>query len=171
MPGVGTVGWGSVQDGHFLISKPLIRPANADLNMTLALALVSMFFGFITSSPTQDQKLFGMIYSASKQKERRRRNHYYCLVPLFLAVGIIEILSIIFRPVSLTFRLFGNIFGGESLLHSMFVLGDKFGLAWIVPLPFYFMEVLIALVQALVFMLLVAVYIGLICNHGDEEAH
>ena len=50
----------------------------------------------------------------------------------------------------------------------MFVLGDKFGLAWIVPLPFYFMEVLIALVQ-LVFMLLVAVYIGLICNHGDEE--
>ncbi len=172
MPGVGTVGWGSVQDGHFLISKPLIRPANADLNMTLALALVSMFFWFYYIFAYAGPKvIWHDLFGVKAEKKDVGAIIYYCLVPLFLAVGIIEILSIIFRPVSLTFRLFGNIFGGESLLHSMFVLGDKFGLAWIVPLPFYFMEVLIALVQALVFMLLVAVYIGLICNHGDEEAH
>ena len=86
---------------------------------------------------------------------------------MFLAVGVIEIVSILFRPVSLTFRLFGNVYGGESLLHSMFTLIP--GLEWILPLPFYFMEVLIGLVQALVFMLLIAVYIGLMCNHGDEH--
>ena len=96
---------------------------------------------------------------------------YTFLVPLFLAVGVIEILSIIFRPVSLTFRLYGNVFGGESLLHKMMVLGDNFNMAWLVPLPFYFMELLIGLVQALVFMLLVSVYIGLICNHQEGEEH
>jgi F-type H+-transporting ATPase subunit a len=53
----------------------------------------------------------------------------------------------------------------------MFLLGDKVGLAFIVPLPFYMMELLIGIVQALVFMLLVAVYIGLICNHPEEEEH
>jgi F-type H+-transporting ATPase subunit a len=98
---------------------------------------------------------------------------------IFLAVGFIEVISIIFRPVSLTFRLFGNVFGGESLLHSMFHLGHKLGFPdWlsgismiVVPIPFYMLEVLIGIIQALVFMLLVAVYIGLICNHGDEEEH
>jgi F-type H+-transporting ATPase subunit a len=96
---------------------------------------------------------------------------------LFIAVGLIEVLSILFRPISLTFRLFGNVYGGESLLHSMFYLGDKLGLSgnWInflmtvAPIPFYFMEVLIGIVQALVFMLLVSVYIGLICNHEEEH--
>ena len=96
---------------------------------------------------------------------------------LFIAVGFIEILSIIFRPVSLSFMLFVNVFGGESLLHSMFLLGEDLGLPElvskismvIIPLPFYFMEMLIGLVQALVFMLLVSVYIGLICNHGYDH--
>jgi F-type H+-transporting ATPase subunit a len=96
---------------------------------------------------------------------------------LFIAVGLIEVLSILFRPVSLTFRLFGNVFGGESLLHSMFNLGNILGLPdiatkitmVIAPIPFYFMEVLIGFVQALVFMLLVSVYIGLICNHEEEH--
>jgi F-type H+-transporting ATPase subunit a len=92
-------------------------------------------------------------------------------------VGFIEILSIVFRPVSLSFRLFGNVFGGESLLHSMFLLGQNLGLPdiaskvsmFIVPIPFYFMEMLIGLVQALVFMLLVSVYIGLICKHEEDH--
>ena len=85
---------------------------------------------------------------------------------MFFGVGIIEVISILFRLVSLTFRLFGNIFGGENLLTSMHGI-----FAYILPVPFYFLEMLIALIQALVFTLLVAVYIGLICNHGDEEEH
>lgn len=172
LPGVGTIGWGNEVDGHFIVSNALIRPGNADLNMTLALALVSMlcwfYFIFAFAGP---KVIWHDLFGVKAKKKDVGTVIYYCLVPLFLAVGVIEILSIIFRPVSLTFRLFGNMFGGESLLHSMFVLGDKLGLAWVVPVPFYFMEILIALVQALVFMLLVSVYIGLICNHGEGEDH
>ena len=89
-------------------------------------------------------------------------------------------ISILFRPISLSFRLFGNVYGGESLLHSMFHMGDGLPdyLSWLsnvmmvaVPVPFYFLEVLIGLVQALVFMLLVSVYIGLICNHEEGDGH
>lgn len=172
LPGVGTIGWGNEVDGHFVVKDKLIRPGNADLNMTLALALVSMlcWFYFIFAYAGPKVILYDLFGTKAKKKDVGTVI-YYCLVPLFLAVGVIEILSIVFRPVSLTFRLFGNVFGGESLLHSMFVLGDKFGLAWVIPVPFYFMELLIGIVQALVFMLLVAVYIGLICNHGEGEEH
>ena len=171
-PGVGTIGYGHEVEGHFNVTQPLIRPGNADLNMTLALALVSMVCWFYLIFRYAGTKAILFDIFGTKAKKRDVGTViYYCLVPLFLAVGIIEILSIIFRPVSLTFRLFGNVFGGESLLHEMFLLGDKVGLAFIVPLPFYMMELLIGIVQALVFMLLVAVYIGLICNHPDGEEH
>ena len=83
---------------------------------------------------------------------------------IFLGAGVIEVISIIFRPFSLSFRLFGNVFGGENLIHAMSGL-----FKWGLPIPFYFLEILIGLVQALVFTLLVSVYIGLICNHGDEH--
>ena len=78
-------------------------------------------------------------------------------------MGFIEVISIVFRPISLSLRLYGNVFGGENLLHNMTGL-----VAWIVPIPFYFLEFLIGFVQALVFTLLVAVYIGSICNHEAE---
>ena len=171
-PGVGTIGYGHEVDGHFNVTQPLVRPGNADLNMTFALALVSMICWFYLIFRYAGTKVILYDLFGTKAKKRDVGTIiYYCLVPLFLAVGIIEILSIMFRPVSLTFRLFGNVFGGESLLHQMFVLGDKIGLAFIVPLPFYMMELLIGIVQALVFMLLVAVYIGLICNHSEGEEH
>jgi F-type H+-transporting ATPase subunit a len=89
---------------------------------------------------------------------------YYFLFVLFFGVGLIEIISILVRPVSLSFRLFGNILGGENLIHAMYGMQK-----WVLPVPFYFLELLIGFVQALVFTLLVSVYIGLICNHGDEE--
>ena len=171
-PGVGTIGYGHEVDGHFNVTQPLIRPGNADLNMTLALALVSMVcWLYLIFRYAGTKAILFDIFGTKAKKKDVGTVIYYCLVPLFLAVGLIEILSIIFRPVSLTFRLFGNVFGGESLLHEMFLLGDKVGLAFIVPLPFYMMELLIGIVQALVFMLLVAVYIGLICNHPDGEEH
>jgi F-type H+-transporting ATPase subunit a len=90
---------------------------------------------------------------------------YYPLFIIFFGAGLIEIISIAFRPVSLSFRLFGNIYGGENLMHAMSAI-QKWGL----PAPFYFLELLIGFVQAFVFTLLVSVYIGLICNHGDDHA-
>ena len=92
------------------------------------------------------------------------------LIVVFLAVGILEVISIMFRPVSLSFRLYGNIFAGENLLEAMAIMGGKW-FGWLVPLPFYFMELIVGLVQALVFMLLTAIFTGLMCQHGDDHAH
>jgi F-type H+-transporting ATPase subunit a len=92
------------------------------------------------------------------------------MVPIFLAVGVLEIISIMIRPVALTFRLFGNIYGGEQTLEKLMALVPA-KLAFLPALPFYFMELLVGLVQALVFMLLTAVFLRLICEHAGEEAH
>ena len=94
---------------------------------------------------------------------------------IFIFVGCIEVISILFRPVSLSLRLFGNVYAGENLLHTMQHLGDplpafiRFPLAVIIPLPFYFLELLVAVVQALVFTLLCAVYLQLSTTH--DESH
>ena len=61
----------------------------------------------------------------------------------------------------------GNVFGGENLINNIMALAPW--TKYLLPVPFYFLEILIGVVQALVFTLLVAVYIGSICNHGDEE--
>ena len=170
LPGVGTIGYGHADEDHFKISKPLIRPGNADLNMTLALALVANLFWVYFIVKFAGLKAIVKDWFGNKADKSEVSSLIFgFLGVIFLAVGFIEVVSILFRPVSLTFRLFGNVFGGESLLHSMFYLVPQ--LKWILPVPFYFMEVLIGLVQALVFMLLISVYIGLICNHDEGEHH
>ncbi len=143
----------------------LIRPGNADMNSTIALALVAMacwlYFILRYAGPKAVlQDLFG---NKADRKEIPAAIYYFLFV-VFFGVGLIEIISILFRPVSLSFRLFGNIMGGESLIHAMYGVQK-----WVLPVPFYILELLIGFVQALVFTLLVSVYIGLICNHGDEE--
>jgi F-type H+-transporting ATPase subunit a len=84
---------------------------------------------------------------------------------VFLAAGMLEVISILFRPVSLSFRLYGNVFAGENMLEAM--AGVVPSLAWLLPVPFYFLELLVGLVQALVFMLLTAVFTLLICQHEE----
>ena len=88
------------------------------------------------------------------------------MIVVFFAAGCLEIVSILFRPVSLSFRLYGNVFAGENMLEAMATIVP--GLGWLLPIPFYFMELLVGLVQAMVFMLLTAVFTLLICQH--EEA-
>ena len=155
-PGVGTIYF----HGH-----ELIRPGNADLNGTIALALVAivcwLYFIMRYAGPAL---VFKDIFGNKADKNDVPAAIYYPLFLVFFAVGLIEIVSIAFRPISLSFRLFGNVFGGENLLHSMSAITP-----WILPVPFYFLELLIGFVQALVFTLLVSVYIGLICNHGDDH--
>ena len=178
LPGVGTIGQGIQEGNHFKITKPLIRPGNADLNMTLALALIANLCWVYFIVRYAGLKAIIKDWFGNKADKTQVNFLVFGLLGiLFIAVGFIEVLSILFRPVSLTFRLFGNVYGGESLLHSMFYLGETLNLnetlinisMAIAPIPFYFMEVLIGLVQAMVFMLLVSVYIGLICNHEEEN--
>ena len=90
------------------------------------------------------------------------------MVIVFFAVGCLEIVSILFRPISLSFRLYGNTFAGENMLETM---STHFpGLGWLLPIPFYFLELLVGLVQAMVFMLLTAVFTLLICQHEKDDA-
>ena len=142
-----------------------IRPGNADMNGTIALAVVSfigwLYFIMRYAGP---KLVLKDIFGNKADKREVPAIIYYPLFGLFFAVGLIEIVSILFRPISLSFRLFGNVFGGENLLHSMSAITP-----WVLPVPFYFLELLIGFVQALVFTLLVSVYIGLICNHGDDH--
>ena len=162
-PGVGTIYIEDHSTGNWM---EMVRPANADLNSTGALAAVAIiaWFYFIMryAGPAAVLK---DIFGNKAEKNEVPAAIYYPLFVIFFAVGLIEVVSIIFRPISLSLRLFGNVFGGESLMHAMSSM-QKWGL----PTPFYLLELLIGFVQAFVFTLLVAVYIGLICNHGDGHA-
>jgi F-type H+-transporting ATPase subunit a len=164
VPGVGTIGWWEVKDGHQIFT-PLFRGGNADLNMTFAIS--SIFFVCWVIWALQANGPGGFIKHLFAPKGDAKGGMKVMLIIVFLAVGVLEVISIAFRPVSLSFRLYGNIFAGENLLESMQTVVPALG--WLVPLPFYFMELLVGLVQALVFMLLTAVFTLLICTH--EEGH
>ena len=96
------------------------------------------------------------------------------MVVIFFFVGLVEVFSILLRNVTLPMRLYGNIYAGESVLHSMSAMaGGSLILQFLFQLPFYFMELLVGLLQAMVFSLLTAVYIKLSTEHEEhgEEPH
>ena len=164
IPGVGTIGWGHQTEHGFIIEQPLLRGANADLNMTLAMALV--FFACWIVWALQEVGVGGVFKELFAPKGDTTGVLRLLMIVVFFAAGCLEIVSILFRPVSLSFRLYGNIFAGENMLETMATLVP--GLGWLLPIPFYFMELLVGLVQALVFMLLTAVFTLLICQHHEE---
>jgi F-type H+-transporting ATPase subunit a len=164
IPGLGTVGWGHASAHGFVIEQPLLRGANADLNMTLAMALV--FFACWIFWALREIGPIGFLAHLFAPKGETTGALKALMVIVFFAVGCLEVFSILFRPVSLSFRLYGNIFAGENMLEAMSRLVP--GLGWALPIPFYFMELLVGFVQALVFMLLTAVFTMLICQHDEE---
>jgi F-type H+-transporting ATPase subunit a len=166
VPGSGTIGWGSQTPHGFKIDEPLFRSANADLNLTLAMSLV--FFGCWIVWALQEVGPVGFLKELFAPKGETAGPMKFLMVVVFLAVGCLEVISILFRPVSLSFRLYGNVFAGENMLDAMSKLVP--GLGWLLPIPFYFMELLVGLVQALVFMLLTAVFTLLMCQHEEEAA-
>jgi F-type H+-transporting ATPase subunit a len=160
IPGVGTMGWGHDVGGKFEVTRALIRPFNSDFNGTIALALISFgAWAIIVFRIAGPGLIVKDLFGNKAEKSETPGWLYPVLSLVFIVVGFIEVFSIIIRPFTLSVRLFGNIFGGENLLH-----GTSFFFV------FYFMELLVGLIQALVFTLLTAVYIGLLCNHGDDHA-
>jgi F-type H+-transporting ATPase subunit a len=166
IPGVGTIGWGHQTADGFRIERPLFRGANADLNMTLAMALV--FFACWIVWALREVGAGGVMKELFAPKGDTTGALRLLMIVVFFAAGLLEIISILFRPVSLSFRLYGNVFAGENMLETMATLVP--GLGWLLPIPFYFMELLVGLVQALVFMLLTAVFTLLICQHHEEPS-
>jgi F-type H+-transporting ATPase subunit a len=171
IPGVGTIGWGhrNPTTGVFHVDRPLLRGANADLNMTFAMAAVFFILWIVWA--VQANGIGGVIKHLFAPKGEASGALKILMVIIFFLVGLLEIVSILFRPISLSFRLFGNIYAGENMLESMANLVPS--LSWLIPIPFYFMELLVGLVQALVFMLLTAVFTLLIAQHepGHERHH
>jgi F-type H+-transporting ATPase subunit a len=163
VPGVGTIGWGHQTEHGFVVQEPLFRGANADLNLTLAMALV--FFACWLVWAFQEVGLGGIAKELFAPKGDTTGGLRVLMIVVFFAAGCLEIISILFRPISLSFRLYGNVFAGENMLETMAVMVP--GLGWLLPIPFYFMELLVGLVQAMVFMLLTAVFTLLICHHED----
>ena len=166
IPGVGTIGWGHETAHGFKIDQPLFRGANADVNMTLAMALV--FFGLWLFWSFSEVGLRGFLKELFGPKGETPGFLKWPMLLIFFAAGCLEIISILVRPVALTFRLYGNIFAGENVLDTMGNLIP--GLGWLLPIPFYFLELLMGLVQAMVFMLLTAVFTFLMCHREEETA-
>jgi F-type H+-transporting ATPase subunit a len=144
------------------------------MNMTIAMAAVSMTLWFIWTMQAAGpvafvKELFGV-------KGGMKGPILFLLVPLFLFVGILEVVSILVRPVSLSLRLYGNIFAGENMLATMISIGHIFHcppwltsiLSCVIPVPFYFLELLIGFLQAMVFTLLIIVYLQLSTQHEEH---
>ncbi|MDX1680276.1 MAG: F0F1 ATP synthase subunit A [Akkermansiaceae bacterium] len=173
-PGVGTIGmldtsgFGGNPDDQF---RPYLRGANADLNLTAAMAVIFTLLWFYWAITENGLKGFLAHIFAPKGKFANIVMMVFMTL-IFALVGVIEVASILLRPVALGFRLYGNIYAGENMLESMtLMLGDKWYIAWMPAFPFYFLELLVGLIQALVFVLLTAVFLKLICDHGDHDDH
>jgi F-type H+-transporting ATPase subunit a len=167
LPGVGTIKFQHT-DGTWLDA---IRPATSDLNTTLALSVISFLAWtyFVLRYAGVKVLVFDLFGNKSDRKEIGWVM-WILLSFIFIGVGGIEVVSIAFRLISLSFRLYGNVFGGENLIHSLGGIAP-----YVIPAVAGLLEVLVGVIQAFVFTLLSAVYIGLICNHegghDDEHAH
>lgn len=166
IPGVGTIGWGRSTAHGFEVTEPLLRGVNADLNMTFAMAMIFFFLWTVWALQINGIKGF-ILHIFGAPKGDMKGIMRLAMVLVFLFVGVLEVISILFRPVSLSFRLFGNIYAGENMLEAMANIIPQ--LNWLIPVPFYFMELLVGLIQAMVFMLLTAVFTLLICEHEEEH--
>lgn len=162
IPGVGTIG---IYKGDF---RPFLRGANADLNMTLAMSATFFVLWFYWAFTEIGLKNFLAHIFAPKGDFKGAM--LVMMIFIFGIVGLIEVLSIAVRPVALTFRLFGNVYAGENMLETLMHMVHP-ALMWMPVIPFYFFELMVGFVQALVFALLCAVFTKLMCEHHDDHDH
>lgn len=147
IPGVGSIG---INDEHHGLI-PLFRAATSDLNTTLALALTSAVATHMLSIKTIGIKDY--------------LSRYFSFNPINLFIGVLEIISEITKVVSLSFRLFGNIYAGEVVLLTVSSI-----FAFVFPLPFLLLEVIVGIVQALVFSMLTMVFMSILTT-SHKQSH
>lgn len=159
LPGVGTITYHGV---------PLFRGANADLNVTMFLGLFYAVMWLYWSIREQGLKHFFLHLFGPKGGMKGFMGAV--LVPIFIFVGIVECLSIAIRPIALAARLFGNIYAGETIIETMSHMFGPLGSALCV-LPFLAIELLVGFIQALVFLLLTAIFLKLQIGDEDSQRH
>lgn len=150
LPGFSSIGLHRIEDGKEVFI-PFFRSINSDLNATLALALVSVFV----------THYFAIRYLGIKAYMQKWFSFKMFGISLF--VGILELVSEFTKIISLSFRLFGNILAGKVLLKTA-----KSFFPFILPLPFYFIEIMVAFVQAAVFMMLTLVFMVILSKKHDD---
>ncbi len=149
LPGVGSIGFFHGKNDFV----PLLRATTSDINTTLGLALVSAIATHTLSIQTLGIKEY--------------LSRYFSFNPLYMFIGLLEIVSEITKVISLSFRLFGNIFAGEvviSTISGLFAFS-----AFLAPLPFLALEVIVGLVQALVFAMLTMTFMAILTTPHHEE--
>ncbi|MGI8965472.1 MAG: F0F1 ATP synthase subunit A, partial [Limisphaerales bacterium] len=148
LPGVGSIGFGhhdvtsSLPFALHHADIPIFRPPTADANTTIAMAAI--FFIMSTYWAIKYNGPLGLVKHIFGVKGGMKGLILIPLTLIFIFIGLIEVISLIIRPIALAMRLYGNIYGGENVLTIM--LGKAYGLA---AVPFYFLELVVAVVQAL----------------------
>lgn len=167
LPGIGSIGQVISEHGE-RVFIPFFRGGTADLNTTLALAIIgvaaSHIFGVMAVGVWRHFNKFINIRTFLDIPKKIRKDPTVLIVnPIKAMVGLIELVGEAAKIASLSFRLFGNIFAGEVLLASMAAI-FAFGL----PIPFMFLEIIVGLIQALIFAMLILVYLSM---HTTVEEH
>ena len=171
LPGSGSVGQVAEYHGENLL-VPFLRGGTADINTTLALAVIAVIganiFGVMTIGGWKmfnkyvNLSALGSIFTKVKKDPT-----ILIVAPITFFVGVLEIIGEFAKVASLSFRLFGNVFAGEVLLASMAAL-----IAYAVPIPFLFLEILVGVIQALIFSMLTLVYFTIAAqDHSEHEEH
>ena len=152
---------------------PFIRSGTADINTTLALGILAVFganiFGIVSIGTWKTfNKYINLKALISIPSKIKHEPTVLIVAPITFFVGVLEIIGEIAKVASLSFRLFGNVFAGEVLLLSMSLL-----VSYAVPIPFLFLEVLVGVIQALIFGMLTTVYFTIASQDHDahEEEH
>jgi len=148
---------------------PLFRGGTADINTTIALAIMAvlganMFGVFSIGIWKTFNKYVNLKALVEIFKKVRKDATIIIVAPITFFVGLIEIVGEFAKIASLSFRLFGNVFAGEVLLVSMAAL-----VAYVVPIPFLFLELLVGVIQALIFSILLVVYFTIGASDHEEE--
>lgn len=159
-PGVGTIGFVETSE-HGKVFVPLLRGATADLNTTLAIGLFSIVashvFGVIAVGAWNHFNKFINLKAILEIPKKVKKDPMILMInPIKIFVGLIEVIGEVAKVASLSLRLFGNVFAGEVLIASMMALS-----AFILPLPFMFLELIVGIVQALVFAILTLAFMSI----------
>jgi len=167
LPGIGSIGYQEVHEGH-QVFIPFFRGGTADLNTTLALSLFAVVFshivGVVMVGVWQHFNKFINLKAFLQIPKKIIKDPAIILInPIKAFVGLVEIIGEIAKVASLSFRLFGNIFAGEVLLASMAAL-----FAFLLPIPFMFLEIIVGIIQALIFAVLALVYMT-IASTAEEH--